>query len=108
MKKTMIFAVAILALMCSTISMSQTKTPVIDQREANQQARIQQGVQSGELTGGEARRLEAQEGKIKADEMVAKADGKVTPAERRHLKRELNRTSRRIYRAKHNAVTAPK
>jgi tellurite resistance protein len=107
MKRTTMFATAVLALMFSTLSLSQTKTPVIDQREQNQQARINQGVQSGELTRGEARRLEAREGKIKAGEMVAKSDGKITPAERRHFKRELNRTSWRIYRNKHNARTSP-
>jgi hypothetical protein len=108
MKHTIVFAVIVMLVLMSATSFSQTKTPVIDQRERNQQARIKQGVQSGELTRGEARRLEAREGKIKADEMVAKSDGKVTPAERRHLKRELNRTSRHIYRDKHNALTRTK
>ncbi|MBI1804288.1 MAG: hypothetical protein HY033_03250 [Ignavibacteriae bacterium] len=82
---------------------AQTQTPQVDAREKNQQERIKEGVKSGELTGGETRRLEAEQGKIKADEMNAKADGKVTPAERRHIKREQNRASRHIYKKKHNA-----
>ncbi|MBI1805952.1 MAG: hypothetical protein HYR76_02735 [Ignavibacteria bacterium] len=81
---------------------SQDKTPVVDKREKNQQARIKEGVKSGELTNRETIRLEKQEGKIKADEMMAKSDGKVTKAERRKLHRELNRESKRVYRAKHN------
>src|SRR5207245_6360130 len=83
-------------------AMAQDKTPVVNQRERNQQHRIRQGVKSGELTKGEARRLERQEGKIKADEMIAKSDGKVTKAERRKLNREQNRESKRSHRAKHN------
>ena len=94
--------------LCSIGAFAQSKTPVVDQRQKNQQERIKEGVKTGEVTRGEARRLEAQQGKIKADEMVAKSDGKVTNAERRQLKREQNRTSRNIYRKKHNgAVRKP-
>ncbi len=82
---------------------AQDKTPVVDQREKNQQERIDQGIKSGELTKGEAARLEAQQGKIKVDEAKAKADGVVTAKERAKLKREQNRASRTIYRKKHNA-----
>ncbi len=86
----------------AALSSAQDKTPGVDKRERIQQHRIRQGVKSGELTRGETRRLERQEGKIKADELAAKSDGKVTPGERRKLHRELNRESRRIYRSKHN------
>ncbi len=102
MKKTAILA---FLLLCAIGASAQTKTPRIDAREKIQQERIKEGVKSGELTPSETRRLEAQEGKIKADEMNAKADGKVTPGERRHLKKELNRENRRIRRAKHNDRT---
>ena len=102
MKRATVVTLLVLLGIAHSVATSQTKTPVINQREWNQQARIRQGVKSGELTRGEARRLEAREGKIKADKMVAKSDGKVTPAERRRLKREENRASRRIYRLKHN------
>src|SRR5882724_6520458 len=89
----------------SAIASAQTHTPKINQRERNQQRRINQGIKSGELNRPEARRLEAQEGRIKADEKIDKADGKVTPAERRQLDRELNRTSRHIYNQKHDGQT---
>ena len=82
---------------------AQDKTPVVDQREKNQQARIEQGTKSGELTKGEAARLEAQQGKIQVDEAKAKSDGVVTAKERAKLKREQNRASRNIHRKKHNA-----
>jgi hypothetical protein len=78
------------------------KTPVIDQREHNQQERIRQGIKSGELTRRETIRLEQQEAKIRVNEKFAKADGKVTPAERARLEKELNRTSENIYDQKHD------
>ena len=101
--KRMFFLAAVLATMIlSDSAFAQTATPRVQKREKRQQKRIEQGVKSRELTPGETRRLEAQEGRIKADEMNAKSDGKVTPAERRKLNREQNRESRRIYRMKHN------
>lgn len=79
-----------------------TRTPGINHRQAHQQVRISQGIRSGELTHREARRLESHEGKIQADKLFAKSDGNVTPAERRQLNRELNRTSRSIHQQKHD------
>lgn len=103
MKTAMLLAVGAGLLFATGVSLSQDKTPRVDRREARQQKRIEQGVKSGELTPREAGRLEAREAKIQADEAKAKADGKVTKAERAKLQREQNRTSRRIYRQKHDA-----
>jgi hypothetical protein len=83
---------------------AQTKSPRVDRRERRQQARINEGVKSGELTGPEAAKLEAQQQKIKQDELKAKADGTLSPAERMKLKREQNHASRKIFRKKHNPV----
>ena len=85
---------------------SQTATPRVTKRQLKQQARIEQGVKSGQLTAGETKRLELQQAKIQADKRKAKADGVVTPAERAKLNREQNRASRKIYRLKHNNRTA--
>ena len=79
-----------------------TDDPGIQKREAIQQKRIDQGVQSGQLTPKEAGKLEQQQTKIKQDEERMKADGKLTPQERRKLKREQNRASKNIYHKKHN------
>lgn len=79
-----------------------TATPRIDQRQANQQKRIDQGIASGQLTPKEAARLENREAKIAKHEAAAKADGKVTKAERRKLEREENRASKAIYKQKHD------
>jgi len=77
-------------------------TPGIDKRLANQDKRMQQGVQSGRLTPQEAEKLQKREDKIKADVAAAKADGKVTKAERKQLNKELNKESRAIKRQKHD------
>jgi hypothetical protein len=78
------------------------KTPRVMKRQIKQQARIKEGVKSGELTKGETRRLELEQAKIQHDKKAAKADGQVTPQERRKLTREQNKASRDIRRLKHN------
>jgi len=95
--------ITIFVLCMSVASFAQsTNTPRIDRRERNQQRRIRRGVRSGELNRREARRLERQQRVTRAEEAAAKADGKVTRRERRHLNRRENRTSRHIYRQKHD------
>lgn len=85
-----------------------TATPRIDQRQANQQKRIDQGVASGQLTPKETARVEKREGKIEADKAAAKSDGKVTKRERRELRREEDRASHSIKHQKHDKqVAAP-
>jgi hypothetical protein len=78
------------------------KTPRVTHRQINQQARIKEGVKSGELTKGETRRLEREQAKIQYDKKEAKSDGKITPEERNHLQREQNKASRDIRRLKQN------
>jgi hypothetical protein len=77
-------------------------TPGFDQRQANQEQRIQQGVQSGALTTREATRLERGQDRLQAKENRAKADGVVTPRERTRLQHAENVQSRRIYAEKHD------
>ena len=86
----------------AALSQAQTATPRVDQREANQQARIDQGVASGELTHKETRHLEKQQAKIHRAEANAKADGVVTPAERARLARMQNKASHSIEKDKDN------
>ena len=82
------------------------KPETINQRRENQQDRIAQGVKSGQLTAGETARLESRESainhEVRADRQAN--GGKLTPAERAKVNRQLNRTSRAIYRDKHNAA----
>ncbi len=82
------------------------KPETINQRRENQQDRIAQGVKSGQLTAGETARLESRESainhEVRADRQAN--GGKLTPGERAKVNRQLNRTSRSIYRDKHNAA----
>ena len=79
---------------------------VVDQRQTNQQARIDQGVASGQLTARVTNRLDKQQARIAAVEAKDKADGKVTKAERAELHRMQNRASKNVYVQKHDAQTA--
>lgn len=94
---------ALAAAMLGSVTFAQTATPNVKKRQVHQQERIHQGVKSGELTKGEAAKLEAQQGKIAVDKAKAKSDGVVTAKERAKLHREQDRASKNIYRKKHNA-----
>ena len=85
---------------------AQTETPRVDQRQANQEARIQQGVQSGQLTNKETARLEKGQAKVQKIETKAKADGQVTQKERAKLAKAQDKQSKKIYKKKHNARKA--
>jgi len=75
------------------------------QRDVNQQNRIEQGLQSGQLNTKEAARLEKEETRVERDQSRAMRDGKLSPAEKARLSREQNQVSRDIYREKHDAQT---
>lgn len=77
-------------------------TPGVDQRQANQQQRIQQGVQSGTLTTNETNKLEQGQAHVQKLEDKARSDRVVTGKERARLQHAEDVQSRRIYREKHD------
>jgi CRISPR/Cas system CSM-associated protein Csm2 small subunit len=79
-----------------------SSTPRIDQRQANQQKRIDEGVRSGALTNREAARLQRGQERVARMENRAIADGKVTAKERRRIEHVQDQQSRKIYREKHD------
>lgn len=93
---------AILVTAFTLPAFAQTATPNINQTGRSQENRIINGLRSGELTVAEARQLQARENGIEAQKQSAKADGVVTPMERRDIRRAQAKTSRAIYRKKHN------
>jgi hypothetical protein len=99
-----IFAVAFAAI--GTTAYAQAGTPGVDQRQANQAARIERGIDSGALNAREAGRLEAGQARIERMEGRAKADGVVTGRERARLHDAQDLQSRRIYRQKHDRQRA--
>jgi hypothetical protein len=77
-------------------------TPRVDQRQANQERRIDQGAASGQLTRRETRRLQREQAAIDRAENRAKADGVVTPQERKRLHGMQDQASKDIARQKHD------
>jgi hypothetical protein len=78
----------------------------INAREHRQAQRIHQGVRSGEITPAEKDKLKADEAGVRAEERVYRQSGDgLNARERRDLEKDLNKTSREIYRAKHNDRT---
>ncbi len=84
------------------------KPESIAQRKDNQQDRIAQGVDSGQLNAGETKNLETKEAGINKEEhtMRSEDDGHLTAADRAKLNNQQNHLSNRIYDDKHNANTA--
>lgn len=94
-----------LVALCALLPMAafaQTNTPRVDQREANQEARIQQGASSGSVTQRETARLGNGQQHVQNMETRAKADGVVTHQERQHMHHAQNVQSRHIYNQKHD------
>lgn len=79
-----------------------TDTPRVDQRQMNQERRIDQGIESGRLTEREANRLEHGQQHVDNVENRAKADGVVTRGERARMHQAQEVQSRHIYRQKHD------
>lgn len=99
--KTIVAALFASALTLPALAQTAS-TPRIDQRQASQQQRIDQGVQSGALTQQEAARLEKGQQHVQKLEDKATADGKVTAKERARIEHAQDVQSRRIYRQKHD------
>ena len=100
--------VAVLAALSLPAFAQTTSTPRIDQRQANQERRIEAGEKSGQLNQREAARLEKGQARVQKMENKAVADGKVTAKERARIEKAQDRESRRIYREKHDKQTAKK
>jgi hypothetical protein len=75
----------------------------VNARQQHQAGRIRDGVKDDSLTRGELNRLRGDEAAIRAEERVYRRSGDgLTRREYRDLQRDLNQTSREIYRFKHN------
>ena len=79
----------------------------VNERQANQQARIAQGVRSGQLTPRETTHLENKEAAIHQEVRSDRAanGGHLTGQERAQVNHQQNAVSRDINRDKHNART---
>lgn len=88
----------------SVAAFAQSTGSVV-QRDINQQQRIEQGLQSGQLNTREAARLEREEAGVERMESRALKDGNLSDAEKARINNAQNRLSRDIYREKHDAQT---
>lgn len=88
----------------NTTSSSPT-SKTINQRKENQQDRIGQGIQSGQLTAGEASKLETKESDLNKEERLMRSEdnGKLTSTDKKALTQQQNQLSNQIYRDNHNA-----
>jgi hypothetical protein len=99
--KRLLIAAAVGALFSGAVFAQQGTV----QRDVNQQQRIENGLQSGQLNTKEASRLEGEQSRIQRDQARALSDGKLTPAEKARLDREQNQASRNINRLDSNKAT---
>ncbi|GEM_PF-5211835 len=78
------------------------KTPVINNVQKRQVAKIRNGVKSGELTAGEARELAQNQKEIQEMKREAKADGKMTKQEKKQILKEQKKQKKEIRKKKNN------
>ncbi|MBV8742015.1 MAG: hypothetical protein JOZ12_09515 [Sinobacteraceae bacterium] len=100
--KTAVYAGVITALL-GTAAFAQN-VQQDQQRDVNQQQRIEQGLQSGQLSTREAGQLERQQQHIDRMEAHDLKNGSISPAEQARLNAAQNRASASIYADKHNGV----
>ena len=100
--KKMLLVVSAMMLMTSGMVFAEVETPVIDQRQTNQEQRIDQGIASGQLNEREANRLNKQQEHVNKMEARAKSDGVMTKKERARIGAAQARASRHIAREKHD------
>ena len=82
--------------------------PTVNDRRDNQQDRIANGVDSGQLTAGETKNLEGREANVNREIKDDRQgdNGKLTGQEKQQINRQQNNLSGSIYADKHNATTA--
>jgi hypothetical protein len=106
MKTTSITFQLIAASLLTSAAWAQTTPAEQDQqRDVNQQQRIEQGLQSGQLSTKEAGSLERQEQHVDKMEAHDMKNGAITPGEQARLNAAQNHVSNDIYADKHNGVT---
>jgi len=106
--KRMIISLAAASTLLSAAPLIANAAPwqSINQRQANLERRIDQGVRSGELNRREAFRMRSQFRHIARLEMhYRRSGGRLTPYERADLDRRFDRLSQHVYAQKHDDQT---
>jgi hypothetical protein len=83
--------------------------PTVNERRENQQQRIGNGINNGQMTAGEAARAENRQQQINQQVHADRAanNGHLTQQEHQQVNREQNHASQQIHNEKHNDEKAP-
>ena len=100
--KRMLLAVSGITLLMAGMAFAEAEAPVADQRQVNQEQRIDRGIASGQLNEREANRLNKQQEHVNKMEDRAQSDGVMTKKERARIGAAQNRASRHIAQEKHD------
>lgn len=103
------FVFAALTMVCLAGPASAKKgsgTANVDQRQSQQDTRIQQGVSSGQLTTKEASQLNNAQDRIEKRETKLKSDGEFSTKDRSKINHQLDTQNRKIYKQKHDKQKA--
>ncbi len=103
MKVLIAFALIMSAPFASIVFAQTVGTEV--QRDVNQENRIDQGLKSGQLSTGEAAKLERGEARIDRMESNAQKNGNLSPQEAARIQQAQNQESGRINKLENNAVS---
>jgi Spy/CpxP family protein refolding chaperone len=104
--KRMILSLAAVSAVLSAAPLAASAAPwqSVNQRQANLERRIDQGVRSGELTRPEAARVRDQFRQIaRLEAEYRRSGGRLTGNERADLDRRFDRLSQVVYAQKHDA-----
>lgn len=101
MKKLLLLAAGLLLISLPGVAPTADAGQLQD-RQATQHRRIQQGIASGQLTPAEVRLLFHDQRRVRQLKRHFLADGRLSGRERIILGHHLDRSSERIFRYKHN------
>jgi hypothetical protein len=105
MNKTQITLTLFATALLSGAAFADTPAEKDQQRDVNQQQRIENGLQSGQLSTKEAGRLEREQQHVDRMEARDLKDGHMSAGEQLRLDKAQNAASADIYRQKHDAQT---
>jgi hypothetical protein len=101
MKKSIIAALVAATFTLPAYAMAQS-SPRIDKRQENEENRIKEGIDAGQVNQKEARRLRKGQEHIQNMEDKARTDGKVTKGEKARIEAAQDAQSKRIYNERHD------
>jgi hypothetical protein len=99
--RQVLLTVSAVVFMTGTV-FAEAEAPMVDQRQANQEQRIDQGIAREQLNERESNRLNKQQQHVNTMEDRARHDGVMTKQERARIAAAQDRAARHIAREKHD------